>query len=53
MQYGMAQFFNSPTTEACGLAQQALTQFNNGKAEGALAPSWGKGMTEEMLKRCQ
>lgn len=53
MQYGMAQFFNSPTTEACGLAQKALAQFNSGKTEGVLSPAWGKGMTEDMLKRCQ
>lgn len=53
MQYGMAKFFNSPVTEACGLAQKAMTLFEAAKNESILTPAWGKGMTEGLLQQCQ
>ena len=54
MQLGTAQFFNQPPTEACATGNKALALFNNTTtAENPLAPRWGKGMTEGMLKSCQ
>ncbi len=53
MQYGMAKFFNSPVTEACGLAQKAMTLFDAAKSESILTPAWGKSMTEGLLQQCQ
>ncbi|MBY0436145.1 MAG: hypothetical protein K2U26_18790 [Cyclobacteriaceae bacterium] len=53
MQFGMAQFFKSPVTEACGLARKALEQFSAYKSDNPLAPAWGQGMTEGLLKQCQ
>lgn len=53
MQFGMAQFFKSPVAEACGLARKALEQFSAYKSDNPLAPAWGQGMTEGLLKQCQ
>lgn len=53
MQYGTAQFFGSPTTEACGVAAKALTLFNSEKPQNPIAPAWGKEMAEELLKSCK
>ncbi|MBX2894576.1 MAG: hypothetical protein KF763_03985 [Cyclobacteriaceae bacterium] len=53
MQFGTAQFFGSPTTEACGLANKALQQFDTHKSDNPLAPVWGKEMTMELLKQCK
>lgn len=53
MQYCTAQFFGSPTTEACGVAAKALTLFNSEKPQNPIAPAWGKEMAEELLKSCK
>lgn len=53
MQYGMAQFFGSPTTEACNTLNAALQKFETYKLENVLAPTWGKGMAESMKPNCQ
>ena len=53
MQYGTAQFFKSPTTEACTTLTKALEKFAAEKPENALAPLWGKGMAEGMKSKCQ
>ena len=53
MQYGTAQFFGSPTTEACGVAAKALTLFNSEKPENPITPAWGKEMAEDLLKSCK
>lgn len=52
MQFGTAQFFGSPTTEACGTNSKALEKFNTFKSDNALAPQWGKGMAEELKSKC-
>lgn len=52
MQYGTAQFFGNSTAEACGMASNALALFNGGTPSDALAPQWGKEMTEAMVKKC-
>jgi len=53
MQFGTAQFFGSSTTEACALASQALQTFETQKPASAVAPAWGKEMTESLLKSCK
>jgi tetratricopeptide (TPR) repeat protein len=53
MQYGTAQFFGSPTTEACGTATKALEKFESFKSENPLAPRWGKSMAERMKEKCK
>jgi tetratricopeptide (TPR) repeat protein len=52
MQYGTAQFFGSPATEACATLNAALEKFNTFKSDNPLAPRWGKGVAEELKKKC-
>jgi hypothetical protein len=53
MQFGTAQFFGSPTTEACGNATKAIERFDSFKSENPLAPTWGRGMAEDLTKKCE
>jgi hypothetical protein len=53
MQYGTAEFFGSPTTEACATLQAALQKFDTYKSENKLAPTWGRGMAEGMKEKCK
>jgi tetratricopeptide (TPR) repeat protein len=53
MQYGTAQFFGSPTTEACATLTKSLEKFDNYKAESEFAPLWGRSMAEGMKTKCQ
>ncbi|CAN5235091.1 hypothetical protein BH09BAC3_BH09BAC3_23670 [soil metagenome] len=53
MQFGMARFFNSETTEACATTRKSLEKFGSYKSENPLAPVWGRGVTEELLKQCK
>ncbi len=53
MQYGTAQFFGSPTTEACATLAKSLKKFTTYKSENALAPVWGKEMAEGMKEKCK
>ncbi len=53
MQYGTAQFFGSPTTEACSTLQKALEKFDNYSSENPLAPQWGRNMAEGMKEKCK
>jgi tetratricopeptide (TPR) repeat protein len=53
MQYGTAQFFGSPTTEACGTLNKALEKFETYKSENPLAPQWGRNMAEGMKENCK
>ena len=50
MQFGTAQFFKQETTEACETASKAVGLFVETK--DSIAPSWGKGMAEALLKQC-
>lgn len=52
MQYGTAQFFGSPTTEACGTLAKALEKFDTYKSDNVLAPQWGRGMAEGLKSKC-
>jgi len=53
MEYGMAQFFKSPTTSACATAAKAIEKFETSKPKSQLAPMWGKGMTEDLKTKCK
>jgi hypothetical protein len=52
MQFGAAQFFKSPTTEACATNDAALIKFESFKSENPLAPVWGKQMAEGLKANC-
>jgi hypothetical protein len=53
MQYGTAQFFGSPTDEACATMIKALEKFDTFTSENPLAPTWGRPMTESMRPNCE
>jgi len=53
LQFGTAQFFKQAPTEACQTAKKAIALFESSKPESAVAPVWGKGMTEELVRNCQ
>jgi hypothetical protein len=53
MQFGTAQFFKQAPTEGCETAKKALAVFESAVPTDPLAPAWGKGMTEELLKVCK
>jgi hypothetical protein len=53
MQYGTAQFFGAPTTDACATAKSALEKFQSYASENPLAPAWGKSITEGLYAKCQ
>lgn len=53
MEYGVAQFFGSPTKDACATAEKAVEKFETYKSDNLLAPKWGKGMTEGLKEKCK
>jgi tetratricopeptide (TPR) repeat protein len=53
MQFGTAQFFGSPTTEACATITKALEKFAATSERKPLAPEWGKGMADGLKGKCQ
>jgi len=53
MQYGTAQFFKSPTDEACSTASKAIEKFDTYTSSNPLAPRWGKSMTVELKGACK
>ena len=53
MQYGTAQFFGSPTDEACGTMKKALEKFDNFTSENPLTPQWGRAMTDGLKAKCE
>jgi len=53
MSYGTAQFFNSDTSEACGMVNQAVSFFESQSSNiDPLAPHWGKKSALAMQKQC-
>jgi hypothetical protein len=52
MEFGMAQFFKSPTTAACTTNRKAIEKFEAAKPENPLAPMWGKGVAEDLKSKC-
>lgn len=53
LQFGTAQFFKQEPVEACQTARKALALFDAKPFELTIAPSWGRGMTEELVKGCK
>lgn len=53
MQFGTANFFGSPTDEACQTNNAALAKFDTFKSENPLAPQWGRGMSEKLKAGCK
>jgi tetratricopeptide (TPR) repeat protein len=53
MQFGTAQFFNNPVTEACATNEQALTLFEHEPEGPTISPAWGKKMAESLQARCK
>ncbi|HYG21118.1 MAG TPA: hypothetical protein VD816_19415 [Ohtaekwangia sp.] len=53
MQYGTAQFFGSPATEACAMAMRAQEKFDTFKSDNVLAPQWGRGMAADLTEKCK
>lgn len=53
MQMGTARFMGAPTTEACNTNSKAIEKFGTYKSPNPLAPTWGKSMTESLLKQCE
>jgi hypothetical protein len=53
MKQGTAKFFGTSTDEACGEAAKALAIFDEqDKAVASIAPKWGRGSAESMMKQC-
>ena len=53
MQYGTAQFFKSPTTEACATLNKALEKFDTFKPSSPISPMWGRSMAEGLKGECK
>ncbi|HMV10668.1 MAG TPA: hypothetical protein PK325_17545 [Cyclobacteriaceae bacterium] len=53
MQYGTAQFFGTPTTDACATIEKSLQKFETFKADSAIAPQWGKPLAEKLKGNCK
>lgn len=54
LQFGTARFFSQEPVEACESARKALELYNKPAVNNdPLAPAWGKGMTEGLVKNCK
>ncbi len=53
MQYGTAQFFGTPTTEACSTIQKSIEKFETFKPESEIAPQWGKAFAQSLKGNCK
>ena len=53
LQFGTAQFFKQEPVEACETARKASALFEGKSPDISIAPSWGRGMTEELVKGCK
>ena len=53
MQFGTAEFFKSPTTEACATLAKSVEKFAAFKTDNPLAPQWGKRMAEGLAEKCK
>lgn len=51
--YGSAQFFGSGTEEACAYFNKAQALYAQQAKDQGIAPAWGEGMTQRMLKSCK
>jgi len=53
MQFGTATFLHSSTEEACGSVDKSIEKFSTFKSDNPLAPTWGKGMADDLKAKCQ
>jgi hypothetical protein len=53
MQYGTAQFFGTPTTDACATIEKSVQKFETFKADSPIAPQWGKSYAEKIKGNCK
>jgi hypothetical protein len=53
MQFGSAQFFGSPVTEACEMNKKADEKMKTYKSDNQLAPAWGQRMIESLMEKCK
>ena len=52
MALGMAQFFGSPTDQACGKSSKSTGPFNAQEDSKSYDPSWGKENAVELVNQC-
>ncbi|OEK06936.1 tetratricopeptide repeat protein [Roseivirga misakiensis] len=52
MQFGMAQFFGSPTDKPCAMVKKTLPAFDAQETGKSLDPTWGKDMAESLIAQC-
>jgi len=52
MQYGTAQFFGSPTDDACNMVKKSIPIFEAQENGKSLDPTWGKGMAQGLISQC-
>lgn len=52
MQFGMAQFFGSPTDKPCDMAKKTIPAFDAQETGKDLNPTWGKSMAEALIGQC-
>ncbi len=53
MQWGMAQFMNSSTADACKLFSKANELYTAATVSNNLAPGWGAKTAQQLQQRCQ
>ena len=52
MQYGMAEFFNAPTENACALNAKSIPVFEAEEKGKSFDPTWSLSMAQEVASRC-
>jgi tetratricopeptide (TPR) repeat protein len=52
MQFGMAQFFNSPTANACALNAKSIPVFEAEAKGQSFEPTWGVELAQQMASQC-
>jgi hypothetical protein len=53
MMFGTAQFFGSPTTEACASNSLAAEKLKSFKSDNPIAPVWGERMIVSLVEKCK
>jgi tetratricopeptide (TPR) repeat protein len=52
MQYGMAEFFNSPTANACAMNEKSIPAFEAEEKGKSFDPTWGIELAQQMKGKC-
>lgn len=53
MQFGMAQFFGSPTDNACAMAKKTIPVFEAEEKGKSLDPTWGIELANSIIGQCE